>query len=504
MNTPKPLNTVSPESVRKTTILPAKCAIDLGDGSERGEYVDQDYILSRLGRPMRAINLMYCYYPNDKEWPARISEAYKDKDISYAWDYPYDDYFPYTGGLTKGGDKEVFECMKDIRKHGQDVLLTLTIDPKVSDRHLIAIAKDLRPFGRLLLRINHEATGDWFSFNKRATYAELGLFFAHCCEIFHREAPQIKLIICLDGYKSLKTEKMEKEDEFLPAIKAADIVSADRYLSLHWGWPLDVAEEGGRNFGHFKTRTIYSLTKKSAARYDRICRKHKPMVLSEMNADGDVTGPYEQCDMLREFCDMLKKDRTKWLSGFTLYQFRDRGRLGLETEDPNNKNIGIEQPLMKTFREIIKDPYFSPSFKSGAEVKLKKDGALSGAVKMRWGGSEDSDGIEMIYTVDKAPVFFECYFDDELKDKTLMLEINGRWFYKGAGVDFVDLMPAFFGDPSFVPGRIALRLFMTPADGLNSKKMGKSGGKNANDDWSVNQYYELPSLPIVRIGTEAL
>lgn len=25
----------------------AKCAVDLGDGSERGEYVNQDYILHR-------------------------------------------------------------------------------------------------------------------------------------------------------------------------------------------------------------------------------------------------------------------------------------------------------------------------------------------------------------------------------------------------------------------------------------------------------------------------
>ena len=39
---------------------PAECAVDLGDGSERGEYVDQDYILQKLGRPHRAVNLMYC------------------------------------------------------------------------------------------------------------------------------------------------------------------------------------------------------------------------------------------------------------------------------------------------------------------------------------------------------------------------------------------------------------------------------------------------------------
>ena len=57
---------------------PAKCAVDLGDGSERGEYVNQDYILHKLGRPHRGISLMYCYYPLDKEFPARISEACKD------------------------------------------------------------------------------------------------------------------------------------------------------------------------------------------------------------------------------------------------------------------------------------------------------------------------------------------------------------------------------------------------------------------------------------------
>ena len=48
MKNPIPENTVKPISVTKTKILPAQCAVDLGDGSERGEYVDQDYILSKL------------------------------------------------------------------------------------------------------------------------------------------------------------------------------------------------------------------------------------------------------------------------------------------------------------------------------------------------------------------------------------------------------------------------------------------------------------------------
>ena len=40
----------------------AKCAVDLGDGSERGEYVNQDYILHTLGRPHRSISLMLWKY----------------------------------------------------------------------------------------------------------------------------------------------------------------------------------------------------------------------------------------------------------------------------------------------------------------------------------------------------------------------------------------------------------------------------------------------------------
>ena len=72
------------EQIKKIHMGPAKCAVDLGDGSERGEYVNQDYILHTLGRPHRAINLMYCYYPLDKEWPGRISEVMKDAEVSFS------------------------------------------------------------------------------------------------------------------------------------------------------------------------------------------------------------------------------------------------------------------------------------------------------------------------------------------------------------------------------------------------------------------------------------
>ena len=102
---------------------PAVCAVDLCDGSERGEYVNQDYILTRLGRPHRAINLMYCYYPNDEGWPLRASVAHAH-DAQFAWDYPYDDYFPYTGGLGGSHDGPVFEQMRESIKDSSILVIS--------------------------------------------------------------------------------------------------------------------------------------------------------------------------------------------------------------------------------------------------------------------------------------------------------------------------------------------------------------------------------------------
>jgi len=463
---------------------PAQCAVDLGDGSERGEYVNQDYILNVLGRPHRGVSLMTCYYPLDKTFPARAHEAYSDMEIGGQWDYPYDDYQPYKGGKVGLTDEEPFNWMKDVRRHGQDVLLTITIDPHVSDDHIVAIAKDLSVYGRVLLRVNHEATGSWFSFNKRATYDEVAAFFANVCDIFHREAPNVKLILCLDGYQNVKEEKMAMEDTFLPAIKKTDIYSVDRYLALHWGWPCDVALKGGKSFARYKVENIYACTKKSRNRYVELTGDVRPMVLSELNADGDVTGPYEQAAMVQDFCDRLKADPDKWLSGFTMYQFRDRGRLGLEIEDPNNSEVGIAQPVLKTYKEIIHDDYFSPSMKKGKAIELP--------TTLRWGGAEDADGISIPLTFNESPVYCEAYFDEDgLENLNLMMELNGRWFYKAPGVKCIDMMSAFFENPLTEKTKLTLKLFAPPADGKNDPTQG--------DDWQTNYYTEIPALPKVRI-----
>lgn len=468
---------------------PAKCAVDLTDGSERGYYVNQDYILRKLGRPHRSINLMYCYYPLDKGWPERASVAHASDNVSFAWDYPYDDYFTYKGGLNGNLQDEPFTFMRDVRRHGQDVHLTLTIDPHVSDEHLIAIAKDLTTFGRMYLRINHEATGNWFSFNKRCTYQEVADFFVRFHKIIKQYAPNVKTILCIGGIENPEKEEMEKEAEFTEAVRHTDIWSVDKYMALHWGWPYDVAERGGPSHKRYTVDGIYDLTKRSYERFSYLCGGiKKPMVMSEFNADGDVTGPYDQVKMIQEFCKRLKEEPADWFTGFTFYQFRDDGRLGLEITDPNNKDVGIEQPALKAYKEIIHDEYFYPSFKEAGEVSFP--------VTLRWGSFEDSTGLSIPLHFDKNPVFAEVNFDDEIKDLNLMMELNGSWFYKAPGVKTIDLMPAFFEKPLDGSCDLTLKLFAPPATGENDPSQG--------DDWTENYYTVIKKLPAVRLRFEPI
>ena len=455
----------------------AKCAVDLGDGSERGEYVNQDYILHTLGRPHRSISLMYCYYPLDAGWPGRASVVHASPDVSFAWDFPYDDYFTYQGGLNGSTEGEPFNYMREIRAHGQDVTLTLTIDPHVPDEHLIAIAKDLRTFGRVFLRINHEATGNWFSFNKRASYQEVADFFVKAAHIIKEHAPNVQIIVCIGGVEHPETGKIEKEEEFAQTIPAADIWSVDKYMALHWGWPYDVAEKGGTTHSRSKVRDIYDMTKASFARFRELNGgEAKPMIMSEFNADGDVTGAYEQAGMVQEFCDILESDNADWFKAFTFYQFRDRGRLGLEIEDPNNADVGIAQPVLQTYKNIIHSERFLPEMTQGEELQFP--------VKLRWGNSEDADGIAIPLHFEKNPVFCEIYFED---DGNYMLELNGKWFYKSPKAKCIDLMPAFYEKPLTSGTDMTLKLFAPPASGEN------------DESDLYNTYTVLEKMPKIRI-----
>ncbi|MCR4762831.1 MAG: hypothetical protein K5696_04805 [Lachnospiraceae bacterium] len=451
----------------------ASLSVDLSDGSERGEYVNQDYILQTIGRPHRAVNLMYTYYPKDKEWPARISEACKDRKVTFAWDYPYDDYFPY------GVNDEPFRFMRDIRRHGQDVTLTLTIDCSLDDEPLREIARQLRPYGRMRIRINHECVGDWFTHNKRFSFREIADFFVRFSGIIHEEAPNVKTIFCA-GVSKEEGGPVEEEESMLPAYLAADVWSADKYLALHFGWPYDDTEEaiGNRSFASSVEET-YRGFQYTAKRIRSITGQDKPLVLSELNVDGDVVGALHQGEVLKRFYEKIRDERPDWLEAVTLYQFRDRGRLGLEIEDPNNAQIGIPQPMLADYRETIQDPYFCPPMTAGEETAFP--------AKLRWGGAEDADGLELLLHLAHRPEFLELTFEEPL---SLMIECNGRWFYKAPETKCVDLMGAFTGkeaDGADLP----VRIFATPPEGVNPD--------DGSGDWMVNYRTVMKEMPKLRV-----
>lgn len=453
----------------------AKCGLDLGDGSERAEYVCQDYILNKLGRPHRYVNIMYTFYPKDKQWPQRISEACKDMKINYQWDYPYDDYFPY------GENGQPFEQMKDIRRHGQDVLLTLTIDCSLEDSYLRKIAKQLKPFGRMRIRINHECAGDWFTHNRRFSYEEVGAFFVRFHNILKEEAPNVSTIFCA-GFLKDDGSEIEHQSEFLNAYKSADIWSADCYLALHFGWPYDIAEKTSGRFNHSSVDYYYNRFKNTSERLTNLCGK-KPMTTAEFNTDGDVTGSFNQGESIIRFARKFRDNKATWFEGISLYQFRDRGRLGLELEDPNNKSVGIERPLLEDYKKILYDSYFMPEIKTNEEIHFP--------IKLRWGGSEDADGIEIPIIFEKTPEFCEITIEEKL---SLMIEVNGRWFYKSPEVKTIDLLPAFYKNKFNDKKEISVKIFATPLNGENFD--------DGNDDWNFNYYAEMKNPPNFRIRYE--
>lgn len=467
------------QGLRKIHMGEAKLALDLSDGSERGEYVDQDYILGVLGRPHRNINLMYTYYPKDKQWPQRISEACKDMEINFQWDYPYDDYFPY------GAEGEPFASMQDIRKHGQDVTLTLTIDCSLDDSYLRKIAQELRPYGRMRIRINHECAGDWFTHNRRFSFKEIADFFVRFAKILKEEAPNVKTIFC-GGASTEEGKPVAHEDDFIEAYKIADVWSYDCYLALHFGWPYDIAEKGdGGRWTASSVEHYYQLFKRTAKRLTELTGEAKPMITGEFNTDGDVTGSLRQGESVIRFAKKLRDEKVDWFHGITYYQFRDRGRLGLELEDPSNKHHGIPLPILKEYKELLKDPYFMP--------EVSDQGGIELPFTFRWGGAEDAEGLALTVPFEASPEFCEVTLQEDL---SLMLEINGKWFYKAPSVKTIDLMPAFFENPLTSAKDLELKIFATPKDGVNVN--------DGREDWDINYYATMTEMPELRIRYESV
>jgi len=466
-------------------LKPALCAVDMSDGSERAEYVPQKYVFEVLERPSRSINLMYEYHPNDKNWP----EMGVLKNKRYERKGRTNGYFPYMGNDQKNTNCEPFYSIRDIRKYGQDVQLTMTFDLDIKDNALIQIAKDLRPFGELILRINHESNGFWFTFNKENSYKEVNDFFVRFHNILKQYAPNVKTNACFNGVSKGPNEIKNHmgEDELAPAFRIADILSFDFYHTLHWGWP-DPAYNPIRYGLKGKIKKMERSYLKSNEEWWEVLYdfhnlmlkinngREKDIYLGEANTDAELVGLEEQAQWIRKFYGEIKERKHAWLKGATYYQFRDRGGLGLEYEDDDDPKKGLQNPSLKAYREVIKDPYFSPQFEI-LEEKVTEP-------TLEWKSSTNAKGIYLEEKI--SPSIKKCFIEFG-SNINLILKANETWFHKPEEANRLDISKALNKED-----KLKISFFAPPPTGENTPAPN-------NPDYLDNYKFELSKPPKIDI-----
>jgi hypothetical protein len=188
-------------------------------------------------------------------------------------------------------------------------------------------------------------------------------------------------------------------------------------------------------------------------RFVQLSGEDKGLEIGEFNTDGNVGGEAAQAKLTGNFYRRVLKVKPRFLKGITYYQFRDRGRLGLEREDPNNPRNGLPTPFLPVYRELLREPYFQPK-----ENWIRSKGGL----RMEWRKSDDSDGLGWKVPLKTRPAFLELLLG---KDSNLMVKAGRSWYYKKPGVEWVDLTQAAVEWGTAKPFPIVI--FAPPSDGLN-------------------------------------
>ncbi len=334
----------------------------ISNGSERGDYINCSDMQKKFSSIHDGVQIMKTYYPSDPSWTdkGRISSIKKTK-ASYAWDYDYDDYMPLQFDSEHGC---TYRELQEVKLIGADIHLTLTMDMSLSDEELLAIFGKLKNFGRVYLRINHEANGKWFRHHKLHTYKEVSDFFVRCHNLMKIVSPEIKSVFSLTGDIfvrnegcSIVTRKLAKidRDNLFDALAVADYWSVDKYVSLNWGWPYSYPDNSESYFDQSVStwwRIIEELYLLMIAENGGVM---KPLFLHEFNSDSDVVGDDGQCLAIKEVYERIKESDFPWLAGICFYQYCDEGGLGLIK---GSNGMYKDNPSLNTYREMLKK--FSP------------------------------------------------------------------------------------------------------------------------------------------------
>jgi hypothetical protein len=336
-----------------------KTRLILSNGSERSDFVPVDEIFAKLGRIHEGIQLFKTYYPSDPVWSntQKISAVTAKKGVNYAWDYEYEDYHPFDIWENESITRKEIEAIKS---YGSDLHLTLTLEFSLSDAEIAKIAQALNPYGRIFLRINHEANGNWFRYSRQHTFQEFSDFFVRCHKIIKNNSSNILTVFNLSS-DFFVNEKLVvdrflylSEGQLRGALNTADYWSIDKYTSLHYGWPFE-AELTETSTAYFKG-SIDDWWQLIEETYLKMIWHNnlvaKPLFINEFNSDSDVDGYEGQAEIITRIYNRLAQGEFEWLAGITLYQFRDYGGLGLEK---GNLQDYQSLPALTAYKAAVKD-----------------------------------------------------------------------------------------------------------------------------------------------------
>ena len=450
----------NPVSVREIKLMAPACSLGITDGSERGEYVPQSYLVSRLGRPHHVVNLMFQYYPDLMGWPTQ-GVKWRGFYRNNTWNKG-DGYFPLVLEDDGAWGQVFLRQIEDVRSHGQEPLLTLTLHADTPDKDLVRIARALVPYAPMKIRINHECNGEWFYFNQRWSYRQISDFFIRFHDIIPEHAPGVRTVACWNGRAEAHGKALETltpwgtlaENELGPMFKKADVVSYDQYASLHWAWP-DPDFDPLHPTGFFQVPfEVWWLELEKTHRLMTELRSGEVDIeVHEINEDADVAGPAGQAEWIRRFYKEAAAGKYPWLKNLTYYQFRDRGGLGLEKEDTENPLVFQVQPSLDAYKEALRHPYFDLSVAVGQAMPASSE------LKTTWSGPASAIGYQIEYAIPHATGEVVMQFDGQ---DQLLVESGTEWKIVNPGTKRITFSHAAFGT-DFV-----LRVFVLPRDGRNN------------------------------------
>lgn len=448
-------------SIAQIQLLTPPCTLGLTVGSERGTYVSQRHVLQRVGRPHHVVNLMFQHYPDMKDWPTQgvnYHGFYRNRQLNAG-----DGYFPLSLDADGVWGQEFLRQIADVRAHGAEPQLTLTLHADTPDATLIRIAESLRPFTPMRIRINHECNGTWFHFNERWTYGQVAALFVRFHNILHQYAPGVRTVACWNGNAENLYVPADRQpprgrltdDELAPAFRAADMVSVDQYTSLHYGWP-DPSFDPSNPSQSFRVdpEAWWIEMQNIHAAICAVRESETDLEIHEVNNDADIVGDEGQAAWIRSFYGEVAARALPWLKNITFYQFRDRGGLGLERESLADPNRYEDLPSLAAYCQAIGDSYFAMRTQRGPGGDL-----TTHDVELAWSGPTEATGLR--FTFDNGP---RSPVDLILPARQhLLVHADAAWHVKPVGEDRVRLGPAADGGSRLVD------VFLPPPDGRNNR-----------------------------------